>query len=189
MAAKHPLRWAVSLSVAFGLLVMCGMVWLFTHTYGVPVPSSPSLLVYWGVRTDGDDLKFSFGSTCDPPFTVNVLFASYGQFAGQDFSFSTSESIAGFDMDALPSDAVILSSLPESYDWRKSPMMTLYLQFSDTSWSWLYGMAEDDLAEVMASDQHPSNEYYFGDIGWMTPAEVAARDGVDLLTVCHPASR
>jgi len=167
---------------------MFGMVWWFVHNFGDPAGSGPPLPVAWGVRANGDDLDFSFGSTCDPPFTVDVFFASYGNLYGLNFMFSVDEPLAGFSMSALPAGSQIVRTLPEEFDWRKSPGIWVSLQFSDSSWSWSTGISGRDLDEVMASDQHPSDEYYFSGIGWSTPSEVAARDGVNLLTVCHPSS-
>ena len=35
------------------------------------------------------------------------------------------------------------------------------------------------------SFNHPE-QYFFGEMGWLTPDDVAARDGIDLLTICTP---
>jgi len=64
--------------------------------------------------------------------------------------------------------------------------MTLETWFPDLSLGW---PADLDLAGLEdSSAQHPSDEFYFGDFGWMTPQQAVARNGVDLLMVCDRPS-
>jgi hypothetical protein len=44
-----------------------------------------------------------------------------------------------------------------------------------------------DLAEVIkGSRQHPADTYWFQDVGWLNPADVAAKDGKTFLATCTP---
>jgi len=192
MRLRHPIAWLLLVSLAAFPVVLgtwFGGLLLFTWLISDPGHPGPPLPVVWGARANGEDLSFSFGSECQPPATVSVLFASYANLSGLTFSFSIDEPLSEFEIGALPSSATVLQKLPESFDWHKSSMMSVLLQFGDQSWSWRSAMSESDMAEVMRSEMHPLDEFYFREIGWSTPSEVAARDGVDLLTFCHPATR
>mgnify|MGYP000284713140 CR=1 FL=1 len=40
---------------------------------------------------------------------------------------------------------------------------------------------------IKESGRHPADTYWFQGFGWLSPADVAGKDGKDLLTTCAPA--
>jgi len=192
MRRRHPTVWLLLVSLAAFPVVLgtwFGGLLLFTWLISDPGHPGPPLPVVVGARLVDDDLTFSFGGECEPPFTVYLSFASYGNMSGLDFAFASNKSLNGFDISSRQSGVVVIQNLPAKFDWLQSSAMWVRVQFSDNSSSWMGNIDKHGMSEVALSNQHPYGEFYFSDIGWLSPSEVAARDGVDLLTVCHPANR
>ncbi|MUM20561.1 hypothetical protein FZI91_02430 [Mycobacterium sp. CBMA271] len=49
-----------------------------------------------------------------------------------------------------------------------------------------WGSSTDTAEFIDESPQHPDDTYWFQDVGWLNPSEVAAKDGKDFLATCTP---
>jgi len=91
-----------------------------------------------------------------------------------------------FNIDDLPHFIAAMDQPSPTPDWHDA-IMHAYAYSADRLFGW---SARTDLTGLVdASAQHPADQFFFGDeFGWMTPTQVTARDGVDLLTICTPTS-
>ncbi|MBS9533422.1 hypothetical protein KIH27_07435 [Mycobacterium sp. M1] len=81
-----------------------------------------------------------------------------------------------------PAGLQVSQPLPEGFDWRAEKSMHLSLTGGSSQWGPM-----TDLAEVIkGSGQHPPDTYWFQDVGWLNPANVAAQDGKTFLGLCTP---
>ncbi|MEB3035013.1 hypothetical protein [[Mycobacterium] nativiensis] len=70
--------------------------------------------------------------------------------------------------------------LPDGFDWRSQQSMRISVASDSDGWG-----TSTDLAPVIRdSGQHPVDTYWFQDVGWLDPAEVAAQDGKTFLATC-----
>lgn len=73
--------------------------------------------------------------------------------------------------------------LPDGFDWHRARSLRMVISASRDGWG-----STSDLTQVVAgSTEHVADTYWFQDIGWLTPAEVAAEDGKTFLATCTPA--
>lgn len=71
-------------------------------------------------------------------------------------------------------------ALPKGFDWRKYQSLRLILHPGQ------WGPSTDLAPVINESAQHPDNTYWFQGVGWLNPADVAAKDGKTFLAVCTP---
>ena len=150
-----------------------------------PAPPSPQFPVVIGARVDADHLIVSTGRACPSGTQIGIYFGgSKGNWA--TIKVTTKTEVNEINTDDPPDTVVVTAPLQPASAWYDS-IMTVVNYFPDQQFGWT---ATTDLSGLVdASAQHADDEYYFGDkFGWMTSAQVVARDGVDLLTVCTPTS-
>ncbi|OKH78945.1 hypothetical protein EB75_25670 [Mycobacterium sp. ST-F2] len=77
----------------------------------------------------------------------------------------------------------VVRELRSGFDWRteKTVLLRVYRTDGDP-WT-----TTTDLGPaVTESGRQPSDTYWFQGFGWLSPADVAGKDGTDLLTACAP---
>ena len=172
----------------FGPLLIIG---LFSLVAGDPTgtpAATPAYPVVVGARIDADELIVSTGREC--PSGTSIQFTYGGGVGGSSdngvLNVTTQAVVNQFNLTTPANDFIININRPPLKNWNLDNVSWMLVRagLPDDSVGWQAQMEFSGLA--VASTQHPSNEFYFGDFGWLTPEEVAARDGVDLLTVCSP---
>ncbi|WP_441957548.1 hypothetical protein [Mycolicibacterium houstonense] len=81
----------------------------------------------------------------------------------------------------------IKDSLPSGFDWRTAQRFSFQVDGPPVA----RGLGTVDFAPIATeisehSAEHPPDTYYFPRIGWLSPAQVAAKNGKEFLTVCTP---
>jgi hypothetical protein len=82
-----------------------------------------------------------------------------------------------------PAGLEVSQPLPEGFHWHHQESMRISVHPGvPASWG-----SSTHLAEVIkGSEQHPADTHWFQDIGWLNPADVAAKDGKTFLATCTP---
>jgi len=170
--------------VVFVLIV--GLVFagfqLFVVLRSDPGGEGPEHPVVVGVRADDDRLTIAIGRSCPQGSTVDVSFNPYGE-DRVALEFTSAEALSRFEPEELPPDTTVETALPAGFMWRSSTEMILSVHFARGGYGWT---AHADLTAADPPAGYPPDVYFFGDFGWLTEAEVAARDGMDLMTACTP---
>ena len=183
----------IILAIVMGLILLSPLIilGLFSLVAGEPTgtpAATPPYPVVVGARIDADELIVSTGREC--PSGTSIGFSYYGSLAGSSdggvLDTTTQTTVSQFNLTNPANDLIIDKNWPPLKSWSLDNVSSLSVQATlpDGSVGWRAMMDFSGLPA--ASAQHPSDEFYFGDFGWLTPEEVAARDGVDLLTVCSP---
>ncbi|UNX56592.1 hypothetical protein MF406_18270 (plasmid) [Georgenia sp. TF02-10] len=143
---------------------------------------APSLRPAFGVRVTDGDLRFWTGSPCARVTRVALAFEP-----GDAELVLTARSERGAAVEHLtlagpPRGLEVAEPLPEGFDWREATSVRLSVHGSPSGWG-----SSADLAEVVdGSADHPVDTFWFQDVGWLDPAEVAERDGETFLATCTP---
>lgn len=144
---------------------------------------TPSLPMVVGARITDGQLQLSTGTPCQGTSLVTLTFQpGYVRWALQ------SPTVQGVQIDRItlggppPPGLELAIPLPAGFDWRTSKDV----QVSVSTFAGGGGSNFDPADIVDASAQHPPETFFFSGFGWLTPAEVAARDGKTLLTPCKP---
>jgi len=82
----------------------------------------------------------------------------------------------------LPVGAELDSALPADFQLSEEESLSVTLIMPQASSSYTPSLSLGNLAAD--SIGRPQGVFWFGSAGWLTPQEVVARDGVNLLTVC-----
>jgi hypothetical protein len=153
----------------------------------LPPKALPSLPKVVGVRVASGGLQFWIGSACPGVRRVSVLFGD----AGAPELVVASPNQWGVQVDRLsidgpyPPGMQVTKPLPDGFDWRTAGKASV-----DISSGIAWGGATAELGDVVdGSAKHPEDTFYFEEFGWLSPAEVAAKDGRDFLTLCTPDPR
>jgi len=137
-----------------------------------------------GARVDDGDLIVSTGREC--PAGTFLDFGPVGR-AGQ-FEATTLTSLNRINITHPGNDLSVRIREYNTNSWFEGTgLLGAGARLPDGKYTWaaqpqlpLKGLAD-------SSPQHPSGQYYWGEpFGWLTAAQVQARDGVDLLTICTP---
>ncbi|OBC16670.1 hypothetical protein A5784_25850 [Mycobacterium sp. 852013-50091_SCH5140682] len=76
----------------------------------------------------------------------------------------------------------VTQPLPDGFDWRTAENLTIWINGDPGSLG-----AQTDLTVVRdESAKHPGDTYWFQDVGWLNPAQVAAADAKTFLALCTP---
>lgn len=172
------------LAVAVVIGLTLGGIYLFACLLSDPVPQTPPHPVVVGVRAEKGHLWVSTGRPCPAGTRFDVTFNPYEKPDDVPLEFTMGDSTATFDVTALATGFTVEQPLPAGYDWKTSPWIYVETQPGGRITTWVAATKLDDLTS--ASARHPEGSFYFGEAGWITPEEVAARDGKDLLTICTP---
>jgi hypothetical protein len=153
----------------------------------LPPYALPSLPEVVGVRVTGGELQVRMGLACPGVRRVSVLFGD----AGAPEMVLATPNQWGVEVDRLsldgpyPPGMQVTKPLPDGFDWRTAKKVFVDIS-SDIAW----GGAAAELADVIdGSAKHPDDTYFFEKFGWLSPAEVAAKDGKEFLTLCTPDPR
>lgn len=134
-----------------------------------------------GVRVTDDSLRFWTGTPC--PFNAGVI-----------LTFQPGQAELILQKDAPRADVeyltlggpdpefIVTQPLPDTFNWRTAKSVLLRLIDSENlRWSRTTQLT----APIAESSRHPPDTYYFEGFGWLDPAEVAARDGTSMRTICN----
>lgn len=148
-------------------------------------PLAPSLQPAFGARVIDGQLRIWTGSRCagitrfavrfEPSRAELVLVSSSGR--GEEVEHLT---LGG----PYPAGLEIFQPLPKGFDWHNQESLRISVYGGSGGWG-----TSTSLAELIGgSAQHPDDTYWFQDVGWLNPAEVAAQDGKKFLATCTPDS-
>jgi len=169
------------------MILAVGWIVLFLLNFGDPAGSGepwPHPVVA-GARIDDGRLSIALG--CEPPVEASVFvrFNPTQQrlgVASPQLEFRASSPLAMFNPLALPPDVEVDTALPADFELGDQESLSVALIIPGVRSSYPPDVSLGDLAADSVG--RPPGVYWFGVAGWLTPQEVAARDGVDLLTVC-----
>ena len=145
-----------------------------------PERGAPSLRPAFGARVTDGQLLIWTGSRCDGVTKVNLEFTPSLErlvLAPPPGQTATVEHlVVGGPSPGLHAT----QALPVDFDWHGAESMRF----------WIIGHpggpgSSADLAEVTnGSAEHDDDTYWFQDVGWLNPAQVAEKDGKTFLTTC-----
>ena len=149
-------------------------------------PFAPSLRPAFGVRVASGKLQFWLGTPCSAVTNVVITFDPFKDNEAElqlapapGFAPEVDRLVVGGPYPGL----TVSTPLPAGFDWRsaKEVMLGVHTLGVD-GWG-----STSQLSEVVnGSAQHPDDSYWFQDVGWLNPAEVAAQNGKTFLTTCTP---
>lgn len=146
-------------------------------------PRAASLPVAFGLRVNDGRLQVSTGLPCSGLTRMALYFKP-----SQAQLLLTSRAPEGVEVERLtlggpyPAGLTVSQPLPAGFDWHKERTVDLVPSGGSS-----HRGASVDLAEaVKGSPAHPDDTFWFRSIGWLTPAEVAAKDGKTFLGLCTP---
>ncbi|OHU58570.1 hypothetical protein BKG83_00770 [Mycobacteroides chelonae] len=148
-------------------------------------PFAPSLRPAFGARVTDGQLRIWTGSPCANTVRVSVYFEP-----SRAELVLTSNAKTGTDLEYITIGGQypglsIKESLPMGFDWRDETRASLSVGgATERSNGW--GSSTDIAEFINESAQHSLDTYWFQDVGWLNPAEVAAKDGRDFLATCTP---
>ncbi|WP_285032513.1 hypothetical protein [Mycolicibacterium sp. lyk4-40-TYG-92] len=137
----------------------------------------------FGVRVTDGTLRIWPGRFCGPVDDVILTFQP-----GQTDLVLAADSRNAVPFDALTATGpypgfAVVRPLPGGFDWRtrKTVLLRVY-RTNGEPWT-----TTTDLGPAVAeSGRHAPDTYWFQGFGWLSPAEVADKDGKELLTACAP---
>lgn len=147
-----------------------------------PVPDPPSLPVGVGVRVTDGQLRFWTGTPCQRVDWVVVRFSpGPGGRLQLVAPPGRATEVEYLTLDGpYPGGLTVKEPLADDFDWRTAKNVMLTVEPTDAP-----GGTPAELAEVISgSADHPEDTYYFQDIGWLNPEQVAAENGTSMLTIC-----
>ncbi|WP_066899004.1 hypothetical protein [Mycolicibacterium houstonense] len=141
-----------------------------------------------GVRVTDGGLRFWTGAPCPVEDGVVLTFQP-----GQAETILRKNSSPGTDIERISLDKpepnfTVIRALPHDFDWRtaQSALVRLFdaeqLRVHDRNLVW--SKTTQLAIPIAESAQHPPDTYYFEGQGWLNPADVAARDGTSMQTIC-----
>lgn len=152
-------------------------------------PMEASLPMVYGARVTDGKLMLWTGTPCAGTRGVRIIMSSGVDNAETNMGTPTypGDLTPGVQVDHLtvgeaPPGMAVYEPLPAGYDWRSADTVQLNLTGPDTSPG---AQATVDLdTPKRESAQHDPDTYWFPDVGWMGPDEVAAQNGKTFLTLC-----
>lgn len=144
---------------------------------------APSLRPAFGVRATNGQLQIWTGSRCADVTRVTLAFvpssARLVLTPRTDHPAAVERLTLG---GPYPPGLKVAQPLPEAFDWRSEASLELWVDGVPGGWG-----SSTDLTEVTdGSARHPEDTYWFQDVGWLNPAEVASQDGKTFLATCTP---
>jgi hypothetical protein len=179
-------RWLLALLLVVALVVTIVVVAAVTEDdddWDPDAQFAPSLRPAFGARADGDALVFTTGAPCPAVRAMRVTFDP----ASDDRVVLDLAADAPVDLttfDPTGGDAVLRPTdpVPEGFDWREHETATFVLTDPQVG----YGSTVDLGAVVEGSPEHAADTFWFQDVGWLDPAQLAAEDGESFLSTCSP---
>lgn len=139
-----------------------------------------------GVRVTDGALQFWTGAPCPADDRVVVTFQP-----GQTETVLQKKGDLGIEhisLDRPDPEFTVSRPLPHDFDWRTAESVLLRLfstaqvRVHDPNLVW--SKSTQLAVPIAESALHPPDTYYFEGIGWLNPADVAARDGSAMHTIC-----
>lgn len=150
---------------------------------------------YAGFRVTDGELSIWTGSPCLGATRIDLVFEPYEgtreelQLATQTYQgrLTPGVEVQYVTLGAPNPGFQVTTPLPPGYDWRSAQRLSFAIDGPPVS----RGPSNIDFAPVVAeitenSARHPEDTYFFPDLGWLGPADIAAGNGVDFLTMCTP---
>ena len=167
-------------------LALGGLYW-FVGAISDPVEVVPEYPVVFGVRADGDHVLLSTGRECPKGtgFDISLPYTSKENLVPRFEHMVARQAVTVIDLTDPGPQMKVDYRYPDTAEVELNNYETIEITvdlphgpdpfFSSLSYA--------NLQE--RSMNHP-DQFYYGEMGWLTPDDVAARDGVDLLTICTP---
>lgn len=141
----------------------------------------PSLMPAFGARVTDGRLQIWTGSHCVGVMSVILSFEP----SRAELELRA-QAESGAEVERLtlggpyPTGLQVFQPLPDGFDWHTEESMGIAVYGGTGRWG-----TSTDLAEVIkGSSEHPPDTYWFQDVGWLNPADVAAKDGRTFLATC-----
>lgn len=162
----------------------------------------PELPVAFGVRVTDGKLRIWTGSPCIGTTSINLMFKTSPDAAetlrlqtpGKSLQVNPPPGASRDDIAPDPGVQVeyltlsepylgfdVVHALPPGFDWQTARNLLISLDGPPNSWP-----GQTDLAEAIDGSAQNPGRYWFDGFGWLDPAEVAAKNGKTLLTLCEP---
>ena len=170
---------SVVLLIGLGL----GGLTLFAWMLSDPVPEEgPQYPVVFGVRADGDHLLVSTGRECPARTKFDIQAPRIAEPSVIRFLNLTALTPVTFIDLTDPGPQFRRDSISDVPGWEVHTVeiTTDLPRGPDPFFSRL------EITNLKEESFNHPEQYYFGEMGWLTPDDVAARDGIDLLTICTP---
>ena len=147
-----------------------------------PPPGAPSLLPSWGARETDGKLQIWTGTPC-----VGITKLTLGHDMGGPDLVLTAAASEGASVEHLTLGGPypgfrVTESWPAGMDWRTADQLVLQVDGKDVT----FGATTEVSDIVNGSPDHPADTFWFDGVGWLNPADVAAKDGKDFAAVCTP---
>lgn len=151
-------------------------------------PFAPTLTTSWGARVTDGKLQIWTGAPC-----VAVKKISLSHDSEDAELVLTATDPAGADVEHLtlggpyPAGLQVTRPWPQGVDWRTAKELTFQLDaFPPGAKSVVFGAGTEVSEIIDGSPNHPADTYWFTGVGWLTPADVAAKDDKTFTSVCTP---
>ena len=143
-------------------------------------PFAPSLRPAFGARVTDGQLRIWTGSPCRATRFTLVFDPSSAELT---LASPTEEPVTVEYLTlggSYPGGLQVAHPLPAGFDWQGQRSMRISIHGAPEFWG-----STTDLATVLGeSGRHPADTYWFQDVGWLDPADVAAADGKTFLATC-----
>lgn len=151
-------------------------------------PWESSLPTAFGARVTDGQLQIWTGTPCSQVDRVSVNFYRDDAKLVLKPQAGTWAEVEHFPLNGPYGGLEVVEPLPADFDWLTAKEISLTVDSSSRLGAVPVGVAEiTSIAEVVDnSADHPDDSYYFQDIGWLNPAQVAEQNRTSLLTVCTP---
>lgn len=146
-----------------------------------PDPEKVSLPLAFGARVTDGELRLWTGTPCTEVTGVTVRFSADAKLVLEPADGKPSE-IDHLALGGPYPGWTVVQALPANFEWRTAEQVDLWIDGGDGEGSKRALMAD----VIEGSDQHPADTFWFQDVGWLNPGQVANLDGKIFLTVCTP---
>lgn len=146
-----------------------------------PDPEQASLPLAFGARDTDGDLRLWTGAPCSGATRVTVRFSADAKLVLEPAD-GTPAQIEHLDLRGPYPGWRVEQALPANFDWRTAEQVDLWIDGGDGQ-----GSKRALVADIIdGSGRHPGDTFWFQDVGWLNPGQVADLDGKIFLTVCTP---
>jgi hypothetical protein len=174
------IRRVLAIAAVGALVVACDR-----DSWKQTAPFAPSLRPAFGVRVTDGELRIWTGSPCVAVTRLDLTFDPYQDDRAELVltpSHGRAPEVEHLVLGGPYPGLEVATPLPAGFTWRTAESM----MFSVDREQWSWGSTADIAEIIKGSAAHPEDTYWFQDVGWLNPAEVAAQDGKTFLTTCAP---
>ena len=176
------IRRAVALVAAVVAVVALGACDRGHDDWKPTAPFAPSLRPAFGARVVDGQLRIWTGSRCADATRATLVFRPSQSELELTAPQGKSADVERLTLGGPYPGLEVTEPLPDGFDWRKQESVDFWVDSEPASWG-----SSVNIAEVLkGSAEHPDDTYWFQDVGWLNPAEVAAQDGKTFLATCTP---